>query len=503
VKVAVVGGGVSGLTAAYRLRTLLGPGAEITVLEAGRELGGKLRTVPVAGRPCDVGAEAFLARRPEALELIRELGLGDRLRHPSGASSTVRAGGRTVGLPKRTLMGIPADADAVSDVLSGGGTARVAGERDLPPLRMPAGDVSLGHLVRERLGDEVVDRLVDPLLGGVYAGGADGLGLRAVVPALAAAVDRGATSLSSAVAAQLPGPGTSNSTAAPNPAPVFGTLSGGLAALITELADRAGADVRLGVPVRALNRRTDGGWRLTTGAVASAHAPAEPELDVDAVVLAVPAPAAARLLAEVAPDAAAAYGEVELASMAVVTLALPASTPLPASSGVLIGARERTRAGTPFTAKAFTFTSRKWPHQAGSDTEDTEDTDATGDTENTTDRTADEAPVLLRGSVGRFGDTATLRATDDELVRRVRADLAELAGITADPVDVVVQRWGGGLPQYGVGHLDRVARIERAVAEVPGLAVAGATLHGVGIPTCIGTGDAAARRVAAHVTVGS
>ncbi|GAA1225378.1 protoporphyrinogen oxidase [Prauserella halophila] len=474
-RVAVVGGGVSGLTAAYRLRTLLGRDAAITVCEASGELGGKLRTVSLAGVPCDVGAEAFLARRPEALDLVRELGLTDRLRHPSGASSSLRAGGATTGLPKRTVMGIPADPDAVAHVLSEAGARAVAGEAGLPPVEPVGDDASLGLLLRARLGDEVVDRLVDPLLGGVYAGGADGLGLRAVLPALAHALDGGAGSVTSAISAQLPDPA-----APPNPAPVFGTLSGGLAALITELEARAGADVRLGVPVRAVSRREGGGWRLTFGAVPAAHAPAAPDLDVDAVVLAVPAPAAARLLADVAPAAAAAYGEVELASMAVVALALPAGTALPDSSGLLIGAGEHTRDGGRFTAKAFTFSARKWPHLA-----------------------APDGPVLLRGSVGRFGDLVALRATDDELVRCVRADLAELTGITAEPVEARVQRWGGGLPQYGVGHGDRVARIDAAVSALPGLAVAGAALHGVGIPACIGTADAAARRVAARTTVGS
>lgn len=474
-RVAVVGGGVSGLTAAYRLRTLLGPDAAITVCEASGELGGKLRTVELAGQPCELGAEAFLARRPEALDLIHELGLTDRLRHPSGIASTVRAGGATVALPKRTVMGVPADGEAASAVLSEAGVRAVSAESQLPPVAPVGGDVSLGALLRGRLGDEVVDRLVDPLLGGVYAGGADGLGLRAVLPALAQALDAGVGSVSSAITAQLPDPA-----APPNPAPVFGTLSGGLAALTTELAACADADVRLGVPVRALNGRDGGGWRLTFGAVPAAHAPVGADLDVDAVVLAVPAPAAARLLADAVPPAADAYGEVELASMAVIALALPAGTELPDSSGVLIGAGEHRHDADRFTAKAFTFSARKWPHQ-----------------------TSPDGPVLLRGSVGRFGDVSTLRVTDDELVRRIRADLAELTGITVEPVEARVQRWGGGLPQYGVGHRERVSRIETAVSTVPGLEVAGAALHGVGIPACIATADAAARRVAARSTVGS
>ncbi|ACU97405.1 protoporphyrinogen oxidase [Saccharomonospora viridis DSM 43017] len=463
-RVVVVGAGIAGLAAAWRLRAELGAEAQITVCDAASVPGGKVRTVEVAGRRFDVGAEAVLARRPEAVTLIREVGLGDDLVHPTSASSAIRALGRTVPMPKGTMMGIPASAEAVADVLSQDGVEAVAAEAGGPPLSLPDHDVSLGGLLRSRFGDEVVDRLVDPLLGGVYAGGADGLGLRATLPAVAAAVDAGATSLTEAVARTLP--------ERPSSAPVFATLRGGLGDLVDRLVESGAVELRLGQPVRELVRRPSGGWRLRTGAAALSHAPADAELDADAVVLAVPPPAASRLLATVAPDAASAYAEMELASMAVVALALPPGTELPPSSGILIGERERRADGTRFTAKAFTFSARKWEHH---------------------NRPGE--PVLIRGSVGRFGEVSTLQASDDELVERVRRDLAELTGITASPVDTYVMRWGGGLPQYSVGHLDRVARIERAVAGLDGLAVAGAALHGVGLPACVATGDAAARRV--------
>lgn len=462
----MVGGGLSGLVAAYRLRRELGDSAEITVFESAAALGGKLRTIDLAGRRYDVGAEAFLARRPEMTALVREVGLGELLVHPTGARAKVHAGGSVLGLPGGTVMGVPASADAVAGVLSEAGRQAVAAESTLAPPVLPQHeDVPLGALLRERFGDELVDRLVDPLLGGVYAGGADGLGLRAVMPALAAKVDAGAASLTEAASQLMP--------ASPSTAPVFGTLLGGLGTLVDKLAELARADVRLGTTVRELSRDADG-WHLKFGAAAPAHAPVDSPFDADAVVLAVPAPAARRLLDDVAPEAAAAYGEVELASMAVVALALPPGTELPGDSGVLIGVGERYSGGTPFSAKAFTFSSRKWAHLG------TEDPDA---------------PVVLRGSVGRFGDTATLQASDEDLIGVVRADLAELTGITKDPLDAVVTRWGGGLPQYGWGHLDRVDRIERAVAAVPGLAVAGATLHGVGLPACVATADAAATRI--------
>ena len=463
-RVAVVGGGVSGLTTAYRLRRLLGDACEIVVFEKTRTPGGKLRTVELAGVPYDVGAEAFLVRRPEMLALAGELGLD--VVHPTKARAKIHAGGGVTGLPPGTVMGVPASAESVAGVLSAAGRRAVEAEPSLPELRLPSGDVPLGPLLRERFGDELVDRLVDPLLGGVYAGGADGLGLRATMPGLASALAEGAGSLTAAAAAQLP--------ASPSTAPVFGTVPGGLGTVIDRLAELSGADFRTGLPVCDIERN-GAGWRLRIGAAPTAHAPADNTVDADAVVLAVPAPSARRLLADLVPAASAAFGEVELASMAVVALALPPGTWLPDVSGILIGQGERDSAGKPYAAKAFTFSSRKWAHYG------------TG-------------PVLVRGSVGRFGEPGALRADDVELVRVVRDDLARLAGVTAAPVETLVTRWGGGLPQYGTGHLERVERIEKAVAEVPGLAIAGATLHGVGLPACVATAEAAAQRIAAHLT---
>ncbi|GGS50442.1 protoporphyrinogen oxidase [Actinokineospora fastidiosa] len=454
--VAVVGGGIAGLAAAHRLRALLGPGARIVVLEQSDRVGGKLRTVDIAGTRFDVGAEAWLNRRPEVADLVAELGLGGVV-HPTGARSTVRAGATTRPIPGGTMLGLPADPAAVADVLSADGLRRVEAEAGLRPLRLD-GDAPLGPLLRERYGDELTDRLVDPLLGGVYAGSVDGLGLRATMAPIAAALDAGATSLTEA-AARVVRPATGE--------PVFATLETGLSGLVRGLA--AAADVRTGTVVRELER-SGAGWRLALGAAAPGHA--LPDLRADAVVLAVPAPSARKLLAGVVPEASAAYARVQLASMAVVALAFPEGTELPGTSGVLVGAGERRADGAPFAVKAFTYSATKWGRGG---------------------------PVLVRGSVGRFGDPGALRLTDDELVRVVRADLAELAGVTAGPLDAVVQRWGGGLPQYAVGHTDLVAGIERAVAATPGLAVAGATLHGVGLPACAATGDAAARRVAAHL----
>jgi oxygen-dependent protoporphyrinogen oxidase len=469
------------LAAAYRLRTLLGPDAEIVLVEGSRQLGGALRTVELGGVALDVGAEAFLVRRPEALALVEELGLGEQLTHPTPVAATVRAGGRTVPLPPRTVLGLPGVAADVAGVLSARGVARVAAEPTVPLVWEPGQDAAVGGLLRERAGDELVDRLVDPLLGGVYAGRADALGVRATLPAVATALDRGAGSLLAAASAvlcpgrpdeQLMGLRTGQ-LQRPLPAsgrpPVFGTLRGGLSNLVDALLAAAAVSPRVGLPVRGLTR-TSVGWRLELGTAT------HPEcVDVDAVLLAVPAPSLRRLLADPLPAASAAAAQVEVASSAVVGLALPlpAAQALPEASGVLVAPSEPL--SEPPSVKAFTFSGRKWAHARSAEV------------------------LLIRASLGRHGEARVLQYADSELVDAVRADLAALTGVTAVPVETVVARWGGALPQCAPGHLDTVAVIERHVASSDGLAVAGATLHGVGVPACIATADAAARRIAGYL----
>jgi protoporphyrinogen/coproporphyrinogen III oxidase len=517
-RVAVVGAGIAGLAAAHRLRTLLGPGAAITLLEQRDRIGGVLRTVDLAGRPYDVGAEAFLARRPEVQALLAELGLVERLVHPTAAGASIRAAGRTVPLPGGTVLGVPTSGARLAGLLSHSGLAAAAAEPARPLAWSPGGDAALGPLLRARFGDELTDRLVDPLLGGVYAGRVDVLGLRPTMPALAAALDAGASSLTAAADAVVPPPrgeshdppprvgsngqngsrstgyrGTpSNGAGADSPthpvetagspsegtagaqahpgemrdSPVFGGLRGGYRVLLDALADAAHADLRLGTTVRAIEPSA-AGWLLVLGPTTAPEA-----LEVDAVVLAVPAPAVARLLRAVAPAAADAAAGIELASSVVVALAFrEEDVPAPATSGALVAA------GEPLSVKGVTHSSTKWAHLGG------------------------DGFVRLRASLGRFGEAAALQADDETLVGQVVADLAVLDGIHAAPVAVHVQRWGGGLPQYAPGHVGRIATREAGLPD--GIAVAGAALHGVGVPACVGTGRAAAERLArAVVSIG-
>lgn len=453
--VAVVGAGVSGLAAAHRLRRDGPPGLRITVVDGARAAGGKLRTSEVAGVPVDEGAEAFIARRPEAVALLAELGLDDVV-HPTPARSQVLLDGVHRALPARTVMGVPADAAAVAELVDADTWRRIEAEPASGPPPLTA-DLAVGDLVGSRLGRPVVDRLVDPLLGGVYAGRADGLSVEATLPQLWPALQRDGSLVRAAQRVLAAAP--------PDAGPLFGTLPSGLGSLVTALLATAEAELRLGSPARVLERTADG-FRLTLGPV-----PEPAYLTADAVVVAAPAAPAARLLRDVAPAAATDLAGVEYASTALVTVAFH-GTPMPAGSGLLVPAAEGR------LVKALTYSSSKWPHLAP-------------------DRLG--GLWLLRASVGRFGEVSSLQRDDDDLVAAVLAELPALTGVTAAPVATRLTRWGGALPQYAVGHRDRVRRIRSAVAGVPGLSVAGAAYDGVGIPACIQTANRAAAEVIDHL----
>ncbi|MFI1962745.1 protoporphyrinogen oxidase [Streptomyces pathocidini] len=601
--VVVVGGGISGLAAAHRLGAA---GVRVTVLEGSDRLGGKLYADEIEGVPVDLGAESMLARRPEAVALARAVGLGDRLQPPATASASLWTRGRLRPMPKGHVMGVPGDlaALAASGVISPEGLARIEREGELAPTEVGE-DVAVGAYVAARLGREVVDRLVEPLLGGVYAGDAYRISMRAAVPQLfeAARTHRslveGVRELQSRVGADGPG------------APVFMGIDGGVGRLPLAVADAcraAGVEVVTGAVVQRLSlvagepasvapsvggppsvesssveppsgsgagaRRgtSSGGERagfvpgfppefVRRPAGAPRHTPSPPSaaegsesssgvegfesssvgegsespvaversesssgversesssvgegsespvagerpqsssggggsgqtrarrasgaagwevvvrevgggsrvLLADGVVLAVPASEAARLLGPNSPAAAGELAAVEYASMALVTLAFRRGDVggLPEGSGFLVPPVDGR------TIKASTFSSRKWGWLGG-----------------------DESGLfMLRTSIGRFGDEADLKREDADLVRISLDELRAATGLAARPVATRVTRWDGGLPQYPVGHLARVARIRERVAELPGLRVCGAAYDGVGIPACVASAHAAA-----------
>ena len=440
----VVGGGISGLVAAYRLRVSAGPDVSITLFDPADRLGGVLRTERIGGQPMDVGAEAFLARRPEVPALLAELGLGGRQIGTTGARPLIYSQGRLHPVPTDTLQGVPAQPAALTGLVDDATLARIRDERGRPLHWRPGADPAVAELVGDRFGDQVVSRSVDPLLAGVYAGSSATIGVRSALPALAAALDRGARSLTDAVRDALAASAPTVATGS-----VFGAIDGGYAVLVDGLVRRAGFRW-LQVAVEQVTR-SQRGWEIVDDEGERHYA--------DATVLAVPAPRLARLVDEVAPRTAAAARRIRVASSALVALALPGGTPLPQQSGVLVASGERLR------AKAITLSSRKWGPR--------------GNVE------------LVRLSYGRFGDDLARRAGDEDLLQWAAQDLATVFGVTVEPEDCHVQRWLDAMPQYGPGHGALVAELRGGLP--PTLAVAGAYLDGIGVPACV----AAATRAAA------
>lgn len=450
-RVAVVGGGIAGLSAALELADRR---AEVVVFEAAERFGGKLATSVIGGVAVDEGPDAFLARRPEAIDLARRVGLGDTLVSPAVGWASVYWDGRRHRMPAGLVLGVPGGwaglvGLARSPLVGPMGAARAALEPLVARRRSSASNDCLGTEIRTRFGSRVAERLVDPLLGGINAGDADRLSLAAASPQLAAAAT-GARSL-------LVGVGRSRS-ATPD-TPVFLTPSAGLTSLVdgvvTTLGDRV--DLRAGQAVQAIEPAA-GAWSVAGERF-------------DAVVVATPGWAAAPLLAPLAPAAADVVGAVPYSSVGIVTLVVSrtafAAKAAIEGSGVLVPKPQQRH------VTAVSFGSRKWAHWCVPDAE------------------------VLRVSVGRDGDEHALDHDDETLVRAVLADLVDIVGLEGDPDEVRVSRWPRSFPQYRPWHLERIAAAERALrAAAPGVVLAGAALRGVGIPACIASGRAAAAAVA-------
>ncbi|MGN7247085.1 protoporphyrinogen oxidase [Janibacter anophelis] len=447
-RVVVVGGGLAGLATAHHL-VRARPDLEVTVVDGGDVPGGKVRREQVGGVLVDVGAESVVASSTAARELFDQLGLTERIVHPEPVPAAIWSRGARHGVPAGTFMGVPGPRTDLTGLLDEGEVARAA---QPAPFVLEGDDVSVADAVGGVYGRAVVDRVVEPLLGGVYAGRVDRLSLRATMPALWAALEgRG---MPEAVASLLPPPGTP-------PRPRVMGLVGGIGELVDALVAGvrdAGGRVESATLVRRLERTTQG-WRVITGATT-----AEVAIDADLVVLATPAAPTSRLLTDHAPAAASALAGIEYASMAVVTVALP-PTGVPAlpGSGFLVPAVDRR------PIKASTFSAAKWAWV----------------------RDASREVVLLRGSAGRAGEVAALQRDDADLVADTLAEVGAALGTSLPaPVDARVRRWGGGLPQYDLGHTGRVAAVRSAVAALPGIEVTGAAYDGVGIGAVL-TGAAA------------
>ena len=468
-RIAVIGGGIAGVAAAYALKAAR-PDVQVDLYEGSPQLGGKLQLGSIAGVSVDVGAESILNVRAEGVELARAAGLGALVVHPEPVSAAIWTGGTLRPMPP-TVMGIPSDLDRLEssgimpDWPAFSRSLCVSAAMATQTHRDPSAvvDVSVADFVRSRLGanagQEIVDRLIEPLLGGVYAGHSDELSLQSAAPLIAALGDDLIGSATQQASARM--------TSGKVGMPVFAGLAGGVGQLPTAVAEASGATIHLNSTVRELER-IESGWRLVVGPTTSVQ-----HVEVDAVVVATPGPATARLIATVAPTAAYEIGGIDYASMAIITLAFPTggfAQPL-VGSGFLVPPVDAK------TVKAATFSTNKWGWLA----------DAAG-----------PDLTVLRCSIGRAGEATLLHRDDPELIEAALVDLRDAVGATGDPIDAQVQRWGGAVPQYNVGHRARLDSVAADVATVPGLEVCGAAYAGVGIPAVIANAQSAAVRLFEH-----
>ncbi|TFC48881.1 protoporphyrinogen oxidase [Cryobacterium sp. TMT2-10] len=458
-RIVIVGGGISGLATAHYLHRRLGADVQLSLVEAGPRLGGKIATEQFGGHLVDVGPDALMVRAPVAAALIEDLGLSDLVVAPAGSGARIWSRGALRRLPAGTLFGIPDRLLPLmkSRLLSPLGLARAALDVVLPTRAALPEDPTIAELVRPRMGGQVFDRLVDPLLGGVHAGRADELSARSTAPDIEA-LGRANRSLYLGLRRRRRN--------APKPAGTGGaalvTLVGGLARLIDALADRvAGDDVRLGSAAVSVTRDENGTGYLVAledGTVFPA----------DAVVLAIPAFVAAGMIAAEAPDLAAALGGIPYVDVATICLAYPHSAVAHDldGTGFLVPPEEgRLIVGC-------TWSSVKWPHLA------------------------DENTVLIRCMVGRRRDQRWVGFDDDTLVSQVHAELVEAMGLTGRPTEQHIERWPQGMPQYVVGHQARLAAAEEALGRLPGIRLTGSAYRGVGLASCVADAERTADSIA-------
>ncbi|MGD6817750.1 protoporphyrinogen oxidase [Metabacillus sp. 113a] len=457
-KIVILGGGLTGLSAAYYLQKELAARsekAEITLIEASPRLGGKIKTVRKDGYVIERGPDSFLERKSSAPELVKDLGLESQLVNNAVGRSYVLLKDGLHPIPRGAVMGIPTQVKpfVTSGLFSLTGKLRAAGDFILPKGEQQ-NDQSLGRFFRRRLGDEVVENLIEPLLSGIYAGDIDKLSLMSTFPQF---YETEQEHRSLILGMKKSVPGTSQKHDPSRKKGIFQTLTGGLETLIEALEESlTGVRVLKGTRVNAIKKQSNGTYEigLSSGL----------QVEADSVIMALPHTAAGSLLEDSEFD----YFR-QMPSTSVATVAL-------------IFSKENvsmTKEGTGFVISrnggysitACTWTNKKWPH------------------------TAPDDKVILRAYVGKAGEETIVDQSDEQLAAIVMEDLKKTMAISGKPEDYVVSRWKQSMPQYNVGHRENMERISHYTSQTyPGLYLAGASFGGVGLPDCIDQGKAAVKK---------
>ena len=458
-RIAIIGGGISGLSAAFALEEQRRAGAhvEYALYESSSQLGGVLRTEHIDGFVVEAGPDSFITEKPWAADLCRALGIGDQLIGSNDADrkTYILTRGRLVVMPDGLMFMVPTKIlpTGLSPLFSWKTKLRMAGELFHPPGAV-GHDESVAAFVERHYGAEMVDRLADPLLSGVYGGEAANLSVRAVLPRFAE-MERTHGSLGRAMLAARKKMSAGPSRPAP---PLFTSLKNGMQHMAETVVSRlTGSSLLTNTPVQAIQREA-GGWVVSAG-MQSDH--------FDCVVVALPAPAAAQVLRMAGPELSAELGGVQYSSSITVGLGYDREVrrSLPPGFGFLVPRSEGRR------LLAATFVHNKFPHRAPEDR------------------------ALLRCFFAGVNAESVWAFPDDQIVGIVREELQEILGLSAEPLFARVYKWKSAMAQYGVGHLDRLDRIERLRQQLPGLALAGNGYRGIGVPDCVRSGREAAKQL--------
>jgi oxygen-dependent protoporphyrinogen oxidase len=456
-KIVIVGGGITGLSAAFYAEKHAKENhlpVDITIIEKSESFGGKIQTLHRGGFVIEKGPDSFLARKLPIIELSKDLGLEDELvgTNPNAKKTYILHKGRLHRMPPGLILGIPTQMTPFlsTGLISIAGKARAALDLVLP-RRTDQSDESLGDFLERRLGQEVLDHIAEPLLAGIYAGDTHSLSLQATFPQFRAVEQKNRSLILGMIASRKNAPDASD---VPEIAKrsMFLTYKEGLKTLIDRLIEKMEhVQLLTNRSVSSMDKQEQGGYRLTLDNAQ--------QVEADAVILAIPPAMSASLLPSL--STADKLREIRYVSVANMIMAFDQKD-IPATldgSGFVIPRKE----GRYITA--CTWTSSKWLH------------------------TAPKGKVLLRCYVGRSGDEEIVNNTDEEIQKKVRHDLKELMGITAEPLFYEITRWTHSMPQYPVGHLKQLKQVREDLAStMPGIYLTGSGYHGVGIPDCVRQG---------------